>query len=255
MQMASDYQRRFGGIARLYGEDGLLALQSAHVCVVGVGGVGSWAVEALARSGVGQLTLIDLDNIAVSNVNRQLHALSDDFGKAKVRALHERIMQINPYCQVNEIEDFIEENNIHQYLGGGFNFVIDAIDALRVKIAMIRFFLETKQQFIISGSAGGQRFAEKIHIADLSAVTHDKMLANMRYTLRRHYGFSRNNKQKMNIPCVFSIENIIKPPINHGSCDVAFQGLSCSGYGASMLVTATFGLRCAQAAIEHICTN
>lgn len=245
--------RRFGGIARLYGADALQRLSEAHVCVVGVGGVGSWAVEALARSGIGHLTLIDLDNIAESNVNRQLHALTDDFGKAKVTALHERILQINPACRVTEIEDFVDENNLADVFARPFDFVIDAIDQVRVKAAMAAHFIAHRQAFVLSGSAGGQKNPALIQTADLSRVTHDPLLANLRYTLRKRHGFSRDTKAKMHIPCVYSLENIT-PPQSGEACatDAAPQGLSCAGYGASMLVTASFGLYCAQAAIDHV---
>lgn len=248
----NDYSRRFGGIARLYGTEGLHKLQNAHVCVVGVGGVGSWAVESLARSGVGQLTLIDLDNIAISNVNRQLHALTPDFGKAKVTALHQRITQINPNCVIHEIEDFVDENNLTNIFSQHFDFVIDAIDQTRVKIAMINFFVRNKQPFIVSGSAGGQRNPTLIEMADLSQTSQDPLLSNLRYTLRKKYGFARTGK--MRVPCVYSRE-LITPPQIQAACDTAEmapQGLSCAGYGASMLVTASFGLYCATAAIEHI---
>ena len=177
--------RRFGGIARLYGDEALSHFARAHVCVVGVGGVGSWAVEALARTGIGHLTLIDLDNVAESNVNRQLHALTDDFGKAKVTALRERVAQINPECQVFEIEDFVSEDNIETLFGKGFDFVIDAIDQVRVKAAMAAYFVKNRQPFIISGGAGGQKNPALIQTADLSRTTHDPLLANLRYTLRK----------------------------------------------------------------------
>ncbi|MDO4433010.1 MAG: tRNA threonylcarbamoyladenosine dehydratase [Alysiella sp.] len=255
----SDDTRRFGGIARLYGTQGLTALQNAHVCVVGVGGVGSWAVEALARSGVGKLTLIDLDNIAISNVNRQLHALTPDFGKAKVSALHERLLLINPHIQVIEIEEFVDEHNLPKLFRQSFDFVIDAIDQIRVKAVMIDYFIKHKQAFIISGGAGGQRNPALIQTADLSRTTQDPLLSNLRYTLRKKYGFPRGG-EKMRVPCVFSTEAITPPQITE-TCDVsgspssAPQGLSCAGYGASMLVTASFGLHCATAAIEHIIKN
>ena len=245
--------RRFGGIARLYGEAALARFATAHVCVVGVGGVGSWAVEALARSGIGRLTLIDLDNVAESNVNRQLPAITSEFGKAKVTALHERILQINPACQVTEIEDFVTEENLAELFSQPFDFVIDAIDQVRVKAAMAAYFVANKQPFILSGGAGGQKNPALIQTADLSRVTHDPLLANLRYTLRKRYGFSRDTKQKMNVPCVFSTENITPPQLAEAcETDAAPQGLSCAGYGASMLVTASFGLYCAQAAIDHI---
>ncbi len=247
------YARRFGGIARLYGNEAWERLRQAHVCVAGVGGVGSWAVEALARSGIGHITMIDLDNIAPSNTNRQLHALTDDFGKAKVTALHERILQINPDCRVREIEDFIDENNLSEYFSGGFDFVIDAIDQIRTKAAMADYFVRNKQAFIISGAAGGQCNPALIRTDDLSRTTHDPLLANLRYTLRRRYGFTRHTDKKMGVPCVFSTEQA-RLPENGESCtaDTAPQGLSCAGYGATMTVTATFGLYCAQAAIDHI---
>ena len=249
-------ERRFGGIARLYGADALNRFAAAHVCVVGVGGVGSWAVEALARSGIGALTLIDLDNVAESNVNRQLHALTCDFGKAKVTALHERILQINPACRVTEIEDFVTEDNLPVLFRRPFDFVIDAIDQMRVKAAMAAYFVRHGQPFILSGGAGGQKNPALIQTADLSRVTHDPLLANLRYTLRKRYGFPRDAKEKMRVPCVYSLENIT-PPQTSEACAAgsAPQGLSCAGYGASMLVTAPFGLYCAQAALEHIASG
>ena len=247
-----DLSRRFGGIARLYGEPTLNRFARAHVCVVGLGGVGSWAVEALARSGIGRLTLIDLDNVAESNVNRQLHALSSDFGKAKVDALAERVAQIHPGCTVVRVEDFVTADNLTELLGGGFDFVLAAIDQMRVQAARADFFVRRRQAFILSGGAGGQRHPALIRQADLSRVTHDPLLANLRYSLRRHYGFPRGG-DKMHVPCVFSTENVT-PPQSGEACasDAAPQGLSCAGYGASMLVTATFGLYCAEAAIEHL---
>lgn len=251
--MLPDYIRRFGGIERLYGTKGLIALQQAHICTVGVGGVGSWAVEALARSGIGELTLIDLDHIAVSNVNRQLHALTPDFGKAKVIALQERIALINPHCQVNIIEDFVELDNINIIFRQPYDFVIDAIDVVKVKAAMADYFIRSKQAFIISGGAGGQRNPALIKQVDLSQSTHDALLSNLRYTLRKQYGFSRTGKMK--VPCIYSSEPIT-PPQQTENCQIATntapRGLSCAGYGASMLVTASFGLHCATAAIEHI---
>ncbi|MGF6147274.1 Probable adenylyltransferase/sulfurtransferase MoeZ [Kingella potus] len=243
--------RRFAGIARLYGEPALQRFSQAHVCVVGLGGVGSWAAEALARSGIGALTLIDLDNVAESNTNRQIHALTDNFGKAKTTALAERILQINPACRVGEIEDFVGEDNLHTLFRRPYSFVIDAIDQVRAKAAMAAHFVGSGQPFVLSGGAGGQRNPANIRTADLAAVTHDPLLANLRYTLRRRHGFPRDPKQKMRVPCVYSLENTA-PPHTAQACDAAPQGLSCAGYGASMIVTAAFGLYCAQAAIEHI---
>ncbi len=245
--------RRFGGIARLYGDAVLHRFAHAHVCVIGVGGVGSWAVEALARSGVGALTLIDLDNVAESNVNRQLPALSSQFGKAKVQALAERIFDINPHCQVHLIEDFVTPENMDELFRQPFDFVIDAIDQVRVKAAMAAHFVAARQAFVVSGSAGGQTNPALIQSADLAQVTHDPLLANLRYTLRKRHGFSRDTTKPFQVPCVYSRENIT-PPQGLAACaaDAAPQGLSCAGYGASMLVTASFGLHCAHACIEHL---
>ena len=245
--------RRFGGIARLYGQDHLDFFNQAHVCVVGVGGVGSWAVEALARSGVGHLTLIDLDNVAESNVNRQLPALTSEFGKPKVQSLAERIFEINPACDVIQIEDFVTAENISEIFRQPFNFVIDAIDQVRVKAAMAAYFVANKQPFIVSGGAGGQMNPALIQEADLSTVTHDPLLANLRYTLRKGYGFSRNTKDKLKVPCVYSTESITQPQVvDECAVNEAPQGLSCAGFGASMIVTASFGLYCANAAINAL---
>lgn len=241
-------QRRFGGIARLYGQEAAERLCRAHVCIVGIGGVGSWAAEALARSGTGRLTLIDLDNIAESNTNRQIHALTDNFGQAKVDAMHRRILQINPECTVRTVEDFVDEQNLDTLFAEPFCFVIDAIDQVRIKAAMAARFLAGGQAFAVSGGAGGRRHPEQIRSADLAAVSHDRLLANMRYTLRRRHGLPRSGK--MHVPCIYSAETAAPP--QNGSCDTAPQGLSCAGYGASMLVTAAFGLHCAHAAVEHI---
>lgn len=243
------FERRFGGIARLYGPTTLTRFAAAHVCVVGLGGVGSWAVEALVRSGVGTLTLIDLDNVAESNVNRQLHATTENFGKAKTVAMAERIAQINPACRLYLIEDFVDEENLANCFSSPFDCVIDAIDQVRIKAAMAAYFVEKKQPFVVSGGAGGQRNPALIRTADLALVTHDKLLANMRYTLRKRYGFVRNAR-KMGVSCVYSQETVLLP--QQASCNQSPQGLSCAGYGASMVVTASFGLFLAQMALEKI---
>ena len=244
--------RRFGGITRLYGDEALARFSRAHVCVVGVGGVGSWAVEALARSGIGRLTLIDLDNVAESNINRQLHALTDDFGKAKVTALRERIAQINPQCEVTEIEDFITEDNLDELFRRPFDFVIDAIDQIRVKAAMAAYFVQHKQPLLSaaaradrkSGFDSNRRFEPRY---PRSAAF--QFALHLAQTLRLQPRYQR----KMRVPCVYSTENITPPQSGEAcSTDAAPQGLSCAGYGASMLVTASFGLYCAQAAVEHI---
>ena len=233
-----DVERRFGGLDRLYGLPGAQRIRAAHVAVVGIGGVGSWAVEALARSGVGRLTLIDLDHIAESNINRQIHALESTLGQAKVLAMRDRIEQINPTCEVHCIEEFVESDNWPGLLPAGVSGVIDACDQMRAKTAMAVWALRSKTSFITVGAAGGKRLAHKVDIEDLSATTHDPLLAQVRYRLRKEHGAAREGK-KIGITGVFSREAVSQPD---ASCAVEGDGsLNCSGYGSLVSVTATFG--------------
>lgn len=235
----ADLQRRFGGLERLYGLAGAARIRAAHVVVVGIGGVGSWAAEALARSGVGRLTLIDLDHVAESNVNRQVHALSTTLGQAKVQAMRERIALIHPECQVSCIEEFVEPGNWPQLLAQAPDAVIDACDQVQAKTAMAAWARQTQFGFISVGAAGGKRLAHKLDIDDLSNVTHDPLLAQLRYRLRKHHGAPRQGG-KIGIPCVFSREAVLPPD---ASCAVEGDGsLNCHGYGSVVSVTASFGL-------------
>ena len=186
-----DIARRFGGVSRLYGLAGLAKLQAAHICVIGIGGVGSWAAEALARNAVGTITLIDLDNIAESNVNRQLHALDGAFGKAKVSAMAERIRLINPLANVFEIEDFVTVENVSELLNKHYDGVIDCIDDAKAKAAIASFCHVQAIPLVMTGAAGGRLDATRIKQADLSQVSHDKLLAKVRNLLRRDYAFSK----------------------------------------------------------------
>ena len=235
----SDIDRRFAGLDRLYGVEGAARIRGSHVVVVGVGGVGSWTVEALARSGVGRLTLIDLDNVAESNINRQIHALDDTVGMAKVEAMRQRIAHINPECVVTCIEDFVEPNNWPSILNGAeVDAVIDACDQIKTKTAMAAWALEQRVLFITVGAAGGKRQAHKVDIDDLSNTSHDPLLAKLRYNLRRAHGAARDGK-KIGVACVFSREAVAPPD---ASCAVQGDGsLNCSGYGSVVSVTATFG--------------
>lgn len=241
-----DFERRFGGTARLYGDAALARFKQAHVCVIGVGGVGSWAVEALARSAIGRLTLIDLDNVAESNINRQLHALSDTLGKAKVTALAERIAQINPYCCVTQIEDFITPDNLDQMIGTHrFDYVIDAIDNVRAKAALIAYCRANGIRLITIGGAGGQTDPTRIEIRDLSRTEQEPLLAKVRKRLRNEYAFPRGSKNKFGIDAVFSTEPLLMPQAGE-ACALdnsnGVTGLNCAGFGSAMTVTASFGL-------------
>lgn len=241
MLAVDDFERRFGGIHRLYGQAALERFQAAHACVVGVGGVGSWAAEALARSAVGRITLIDLDNVAESNVNRQVHALGDEFGKAKVTAMAERILAINPRCQVTQIEDFVTADNLDALLNRDYDFIIDAIDSARVKAAMINWCKRHKVRLIASGGAGGRIDPTRIELADLSRSVQDPLLSRVRTLLRREYGFPKDPKKKFGVECVFSSEPLRRPETICDAGDTALTGLNCAGFGSSMTVTSTFG--------------
>jgi len=234
----ADLQRRFGGLERLYGVAGAAGIRAAHVAVVGIGGVGSWAAEALARSGVGELTLIDLDHVAESNINRQIHALEGTLGQAKVQAMQERIAQINPGCVVHGVEDFVEPENWPQLLPAGVTSVIDACDQVKAKVAMAEWALKTRTLFISVGAAGGKRLAHKVDVDDLANTTHDPLLAQLRYRLRKFHGAPREGR-KIGVPCVFSREAVAPPD---ASCAIEGDGsLNCHGYGSVVSVTATFG--------------
>lgn len=242
-----DFERRFGGIARLYGRAALARFKSAHICVIGVGGVGSWVVEALARSAIGQITMIDLDNVAESNINRQIQANSDTIGKAKVTALAERIELINPDCIVNEIEDFVTPDNIGAMLGRtSFDYVIDAIDDVKAKTALIAYCREHQIPLVTIGAAGGQTDPCKIEIRDLARTEQEPLLALVRKRLRQNHGFPRGSKSKFHIDAVFSMEALSQPLGVETSDGVT--GLNCAGFGSSVVVTASFGM----AAAAHV---
>ncbi len=255
-----DFERRFGGVSRLYGADGLARLQAAHICVIGIGGVGSWAAEALARNAVGTITLVDLDNIAESNVNRQLHAVDGAFGKAKVTAMAERIRLINPIANVIEIEDFVTVENINTTLNRYYDGVIDCIDDAKAKAAIASFCKLQKIPLVMTGAAGGRLDATRIKQADLSQVSHDKLLAKVRNVLRRDYGFSKaeavkNKPSKFGIQCVYSDEEVIKP---ESRCEIednagsSISGLNCAGYGSSVCVTAPFGFAATSLLLQQL---
>ena len=240
-----DLIRRFGGTDRLYTAPGAERLRSAHVAVVGIGGVGSWAAEAIARTGIGRLTLIDLDHLAESNVNRQIHATSDTLGMAKIAAMEQRIASINPACQVSGIDAFVEPGNWPSILPAGVDGVIDACDQMRAKVAMAAWALAQRDVlFITVGAAGGKRRPEALDIADLSACVHDPLMAELRYQLRRNHGAAKEGK-RIGLSCVYSPEPMTLPmaaeDVKMGMRHVD-AGLNCRGYGSVVTVTATCGM-------------
>jgi tRNA A37 threonylcarbamoyladenosine dehydratase len=248
----SNTERRFGGVGRLFGVAGAQRLREAHAVVVGIGGVGSWSAEALARTGVGRITLIDLDMVAESNANRQIHALDDAWGKAKVVAMAERIQAINPGSQVRCIEDFVTPENVGELLAGDLSVVIDAIDQVRAKVAMIAHCRQRRLPIVVAGAAGGQVDPTRISVSDLSQTVQDPLLAKVRSQLRRSHGFPRDGK-KFGVPAVYSTEPLRYPQAeNSCSTPPAAAGLNCAGFGSSVCVTAVFGMTAAAKAIELI---
>jgi tRNA A37 threonylcarbamoyladenosine dehydratase len=276
MLAAEEQARCFAGVARLCGQTGAQRIQAAHVAVVGLGGVGSWVAEALARSGVGALTLIDLDHVAPSNINRQAQALVHTLGQAKVQAMRERIAQINPHCWVRIIEEFVSPENwpalLEEYPGSGLegqglagqhltlpktprpvNAMVDACDQSTAKLALCAWALKNKETvFITVGAAGGKRQAHQVDIADLAQVHHDRLLAGVRSRLRRQNALSttlRTATTPLGIACVFSPEPATLPQGTAASNNTSpatgqagpTTGLSCHGYGSWVSVTATFG--------------
>jgi len=235
----ADVQRRFGGLERLYGVPGAARIRAAHVVVVGVGGVGSWTAEALARSGVSRLTLIDMDHVAESNINRQIHALTSTVGQAKIEAMRDRIAEINPACVVNCIDEFVDPDNWLQLLPADADAVIDACDQIKAKAEMAAHARKSRQCFISVGAAGGKRMAHLVDIADLSATTHDPLLSQLRYRLRKQHGAPKDGK-RMGVTCVFSRE-AVAPPDASCSIEGGDGSLNCHGYGSVVAVTATFG--------------
>lgn len=248
-----DSERRFGGVTRLYGIDGADRLRKANVCIVGIGGVGSWTAEALARTGVGRISVVDLDIVAESNTNRQIHALGDIFGKAKVEAIAERILAINPDCEVFCVEDFVSPENADSILNRNYSVVIDAIDQVRTKTAMIAFCRKIKTPIIVAGAAGGQMDPTQIRIADLSQTVQDPLLAKVRSLLRREHSFPRDTKKKFGVSAVFSTEQLRYPETDK-TCDTEQvpTGLNCAGFGSSVCVTSVFGMVAAAQAIKLI---
>ena len=230
-----DTERRFGGIIRLFGETQFNRFQSSHVCIVGIGGVGSWVAESMARHGVGKITLIDMDHIAESNINRQIHALDSTTGASKVRAMKDRILDINPSCKVICIDDFLTEENIPIYIKKNFSFVVDAIDQTKVKICLADYCLTEDLKFLMIGGAGGRINPELVKITNIFKTFGDPLLTKIRHYFNKKIFNKKINK---NFPVIFSSEVIHKP--SKGEANFPINGLNCDGYGSSPNVTGTF---------------
>lgn len=264
-----DLQRRFGGLERLYGDSALARFAQAHVLVAGIGGVGSWCAEALARSGISHLSLVDLDHVAESNINRQVHALTSTIGQSKIAAMASRIAEINPDCAVNLVDDFIEPDNTAQYLAAATDYsnkyglktvVIDCTDQISAKIAMLLHARQMQLPILVCGGAGGKTDPLSLRQGDLSMATHDALLNKMRQLLRKQHGFpkgdpkskqARKRRPAMQVNCLWFEQNAILPAAWQQQT-AAPQGLSCAGYGSSVTITATMGLAAASWAINQV---
>lgn len=244
---ASDQARRFGGSARLLGQTGLDQLRNAHVLVIGVGGVGSWAAEALARSGVGEITLIDEDHVAESNINRQVHALESTIGAAKVSVMADRLAQISD-ARIHPVESFVTPANAADIVPAGIDVMIDAIDQTAAKAAVIALARERAVPVIVCGAAGSRLDPLKLTRGDLASTTGDALLAGVRARLRRHHGFTREKGRKFGVSAIFSTEQ----PQGIAPVTAGPFPLACAGYGSMMTVTAAMGMAAAGDAIGFI---
>ena len=256
--LSEKIQLRFGGIARLYGTQALVRLQQSHVLIIGIGGVGSWVAEALARSGIGAITLMDLDDVCVTNTNRQIHALTHTIGHAKTEVMQQRLLAINPDINVTIINDFLDQENLHRYVHSDYSMVIDAIDTAMVKTKLINFCKRQKIPIITIGSAGGKKDPQKITVGDLSKTVNDPLFAKVRNNLRRLHGFSRNPKRVFSVSAIYSTEQMTYPDNNGEVCQTKKfleEGakLDCSlGFGAATMVTASFAFVAASEAIRKL---
>jgi tRNA A37 threonylcarbamoyladenosine dehydratase len=260
-----DAQRRFGGLERLYGPESLARLGRAHVAVAGIGGVGSWCAEALARSGVGALTLIDLDHVAESNVNRQLHALTETLGAAKVQAMARRVHGINPACRVNLVDDFVTPENVRDLLPADLTMLVDCTDQIAAKAAMVVEAAARGLAVVVCGGAGGKTDSLSLRAGDLSRAANDALLAKLRNTLRRRHGYPKASDEagrprrrvpRMGVRALW-FDQVARMPSawlegEAGAADAAPQGLSCAGYGSLVTVTATMGMAAAGQVVHYL---
>ena len=252
------YQHRFSGLVRLYGQLGVDKLANASVCIIGIGGVGSWTAEALARSGINKICLVDLDDVAISNINRQIHSVDSTIGKGKIDVMKNRIADINPDCHVELIEDFITPENVRDYIDTRFDVVIDAADSVKAKAAIIASCKRQKIKIISIGGAGGQRDPLQITRGDVAKTIQDPLMAKVRSELRRFYHYSQNPKRNFGVECIYSTEQLKYPTSDGGITQSKTQSQGASkmdcatGFGAFVGVTASFGLIAASRAVDHI---
>ncbi len=250
---------RFHGVERLYGAGATAKLARAHVCVIGIGGVGSWVVEALARSGVGRLSLVDGDDVCLGNTNRQLHALAGEYGRPKVEVMAGRARAINPRIDVEVIAEFLTPASLERLLGRDHDIVVDCCDAFRVKVEMIAWCRRRKLPIVVCGSAGGRIDPTLVRVRDLSRTEHDAMLALVRKKLREEFRFPRGPKRYFGVPAVYSLENVRYPQADGSVCGTrptgtdGMSGLDCGGgLGAATHVTATFAFAAVARTIERL---
>lgn len=255
--LPQEYLQRFSGLGRLYSQQALPALFNAHFAVIGLGGVGTWVAEALARSGIGEITLIEMDDVCVTNTNRQSHALASNIGKQKIEVIAQRLRDINPLIKLNLIDDYLDKPNIREYIGKQHDVVIDAIDSAHIKAGLIAYCSAVKIRLVTIGSSGGKRDPQRVRVDDLGRTLSDPMLVKIRTQLYRHYKFSRDKNRKFRIDAVFSDEQMVYPKPDGSVCmDKQFlqEGvrLDCTGgFGSSVMVTGTFGFLAATRAIER----
>ena len=253
----SDFETRFGGIARLYGGSGLEKLRAANVCVIGIGGVGTWSAEALARSGIGALTLVDLDEVCTSNINRQLHALTETVGRAKVEVMADRIRAINPDCRVVIEQQFFNAETADRLLAPKFDFVLDAIDSVTNKVLLLAGCRQRNLPVVACGGAGGRRDGTQVRVADLAKVSHDRLLAEVRKKLRKEFQFPADGKA-MGVECVFSAELPVFAQPDGSVCENRAASpdgtrLNCNGgLGSATFVTGAFGFAAAGIVVRRI---
>ncbi len=255
-QLTQQYRQRFAAVARVYGEPALESLSKAHIAVVGLGGVGSWAAEALARTGVGELTLIELDGVCVSNTNRQLHALQNHIGDSKNRVMTERLKAINPEIIVHSVEDFLTRENMTRLLDERHHVIVDAIDSANIKARLVAYCSATKKRLVTVGSSGGKSDPGKIAVGDLGTTLYDPMLRKVRNLLYRHHNFARDSKRRFGVDAVYSTEPMIFPQPDGSACRQrnTTEGLKLDcggGLGSLVMVTGSFGFAAAAKAIER----